>query len=350
MSSQRLIALVAALLLLVAACADDTGSTDSAGEEGSDQTQAESSNDAAESASDTTEAAEANDQSDTAKAADVPAKSVNPAVLESAVSGDLTAEAEDCITSNALTDLSLSTSLVVGGDDADITDLSPEDQVRFSEIIIECSTPEALGQLLSDGFADGAGFASPPEMADCFTNALAAESGPHLLVGMASFDTDAPQPEQSKGPLVDTLTDCVPASLLSTVVTADPELAELADPACIEAAYGGNGDALRPLWEAMVENPDTDFDSLPPEVAAPLVEPILGCISMGKIVANEAAAGGVTLSDETITCIDVEATKLGVIDTIALGEEPDEADEAALGLAILDCMTPEELEAFIALG
>ncbi len=269
------------------------------------------------------------------------------AMVATAVSGEVPPEVEDCVNSSLFTRPALFVAIVAAGDDAPLTSLSFDDQVAFSQLTIECASPELLGSFVADGFAEGADLAAPPEMGPCFGQRFAEDDGALMLVGMTAIEEQQPVDERSKGPLIDALTECVSGEVWATSVTgtlaADPTLAGAVDDSCIASAFD-DPEVMRPFWAAFVENPDAEFEDLPPTVTTPVFGPLFDCVSIGAVFAAEAAANGITLSDESIACVDREASELGLFESFLAGEQP---DDEALGLILFECLSADELSQFL---
>lgn len=338
-------ALLVVITLFSAACVlptgDDEVATEGSAGSSDEQTSDDETGAGTDDATDTAEDADNEEPVDNADA-EMP-EGEDAEAVSSLISGDIPADVEACVIVGAIGDPPLLAALITAGDDAELSDLEFEDQLALFELAVECGGPDLTGQFISDGFADGSGVDAPPEMVDCFVEKINRDEGALIMAGMIALGDDVAPPEQTKGPLVDTLTNCVPASFLASTAVSeladDPTFVEATDTDCIDAAYADNS-LTRPLWVALVDDPGSDFADLPPEVTAEVFSPLFGCISFGQVVAAEAAADGVVLSDGTISCIDDEFVELGFFDSILLGEEP---DDAAIGAIVISCFTPEEL-------
>lgn len=338
---KRFLVLLIALSLFAAACINSNSGDDEVVAEGS----AEGSGDASGSA---------DSDDDTAPTpegvnAEMP-EGEDAAVVSSVVSGAVSPEVEACVVAGAIKNPSLLATMITSGSDTDFSQLSDDDQITLLELAVECGGPELMAGYIAQGFAESSDFDAPPGMADCFAKAISDDDGSLVMAGMIAIGEEVVPAEEAKVPLVDTLTECVPASFLSsTIVTElaeDPAFVDAADTECIDAAYADD-DSIRPMWVAMVDDPSAEFSELPPEVATQVFLPLFNCISFGQVVAGEAAADGLELSQTSIDCIDGEFEELGFFETILLGEEP---DAASIGGIVLGCLTPEELTQFAELG
>lgn len=337
---KRFLVLLSALSLFAAACINSSSGDDEVVADGSgDATGSADSDDSDDETSPTPEGINA----------EMP-EGEDAAVVSSVVSGAVSPEVEACVVAGAIKNPSLLATMITSGSDTDFSQLSDDDQVTLLELAVECGGPELMASYIAEGFAESSDFDAPPGMADCFAKAISDDDGSLVMAGMIAIGEEVAPAEESKVPLVDTLTECVPASFLSsTIVTElaeDPAFVDAADTECIDAAYADD-DSIRPMWVAMVDDPSAEFSELPPEVATQVFLPLFNCISFGQVVAGEAAADGLELSQTSIDCIDDEFEGLGFFETILLGEEP---DAASIGGIVLGCLTPEELTQFAELG
>ncbi|MEM7340857.1 MAG: hypothetical protein AAF467_19525 [Actinomycetota bacterium] len=335
--TRRVLALLSVLALLAAACGPEA--TETAGE---------ATNDAADKvdARDADADAEAEADDGTEALADMPAEVQNADLVGlsgTLVDNEFPPEVDQCMGAELLKQPSVALDLVTAGSNPQLDALSLDTQLAVFEILGDCAGPELLGEFFAAEFARGADMVeTSDELGACFGQAATDDDGPYMMVGLATIGDDmAPRPEAQPA-TIDALTECVNGSVIADSLlenmTSDPTFAAAADLDCISSSYE-NAD-LRPLWTAFVTNPNADFDTLPADVTAPIVSPIFDCVSIGQVMAAEAAASGVTLSNETIACIDDAARSTGLMDSFLLGTEPD-ADE--FGAIVLDCLSPEEL-------
>jgi len=261
-------------------------------------------------------------------------------VFDSATFGsDLTPEQLSCAIGELAGNIDL---FGRANDAADVQDLSLDDQADLAIIAFDCA-PEALANEFSQALSQGAGddITFPPEVGECFAARMASGSPERrqVILGFSALGSEVPVPVEAQGPVVDTMVQCIPGNVFADAVSAsaleDPALADALDVDCL--AVGLDGDALRPMWQAMVENPAADFDSLDGAEVAPLLDAVFGCISFGQIMAAEA---GIDLAPDTIACIDDSLIELNLASMIETGEGAEE-----VGLAMLACLSPEELEA-----
>ena len=190
------------------------------------------------------------------------------------------------------------------------------------ELTSDCDTSETLGQFFSEGFAEESGEDPPPEMTECVTTALHSDDGPLIMAGFLAIEAERQPAPASRTPVIDFLTECVPASFLAETIIADagadPQMDEAVDRACVTDAYADPALA-RPLWETLVDNAGFDVDQIPPETTARVFGPLFDCISFGQVIANEAAATGVTISDTSIACFDEQFVSRGYVDLAFAG-------------------------------
>lgn len=269
------------------------------------------------------------------------------AMVASAITGDVPPEVEACVGRALLGEPTVLADILLAGDDFVVTDLAFDDQVRMAEITIDCSGPDLIGEFLAQGFTEGFADASgtveppPPAMIDCFTDRFGQADGPLVMVGFFAVGEDMVPDPSAQGPLVDTLTDCIPGSYLAGAAlgefAADPTLAAATDTACINTAFDDDPEALRPMWEAFVANPNSDGSDLPPEVMTAIAAPLFECISFGSVLDQE--LGG-ALSASSIACIDEQVAASGLLEELVSGAEP---SEDALFAILIECLTPEEL-------
>lgn len=218
-------------------------------------------------------------------------------------------------------------------------ELSFDDQVTLMESSLECD-PEAFAELARESV--GADSDIPPEFVDCM--ALEMSDSPTVAVALAALGNEMPVPEPAQEPAIGALTKCFDAKLFLTAMVADDEdplMQELLDVDCMIARLDEE-DTMRQLWtEAVVGGLDSSLNG----VEEALGLQMLSCMSFGKLIASQAAADGFDLSDTTIQCMDTEAVEQGLIESMAAGEDP---ADAQIGAIFLGCMSPEELEALAA--
>ena len=271
------------------------------------------------------------------------------ATLSTMLSDTAPPEAEACVLEKVAGDADLIGDLVAA-ETGEITDLPVEDQEQLFRLVTECVTQDQMAAFLNDDFDVSPGDELPPEVVDCLAERLTSDEGPITLVGLSALDADLPVPTEARQPVIDTMTDCVSPSALSGAVldgaTDDPELAGALDETCVADAYDQTED-LEPLWTAWVDNPNAEFEDLPPEATALLTSPILGCFSFGQVIATQFATTGGEISPESISCIDDRFIESGLIDQLLAGEEP---DEATAGLVFIECLTAEELSLLTGAG
>ncbi|MCP5025331.1 MAG: hypothetical protein GY929_03525 [Actinomycetia bacterium] len=257
--------------------------------------------------------------------------------------GEVPVEVEKCVVTGILDDGDLFAATVGLSPSAEMTDLELDDQLALLELSVDCAGPELFGQFMAEGFAEGSGMAPPDGMSECFAAEFASSDGPPVMAGLVAVGNGVPANPKVRGPVIDALTECVPASFVTEAVVvelaADPTFEDAADLECIDLAYA-EATTIEPLWAAYVDAPTDDFSDMPPEVAVAVFGPLFNCISFGAVMAAEAAADGVDLSAQSVACIDQELAGAGLFEAILAGQEP---DEAVLAAAILGCLTPEEL-------
>lgn len=226
--------------------------------------------------------------------------------------------------------------------DTDFDALSVDQQADVMVAAFDCA-PDAIAEEFSS-FAGDDDAALPPEVAECFVEAMSSDNPERrdVIIGFTSLGAERPVPEDSRESVVDTLVDCIDGDAMSQLLTdellSDPDLAPAVDVDCVGGNFGG--ETMRPMWEALVDNPGADFDQLDAEQMGPLLDAIFGCISFGRVIAAEAAADGVDLSEDTIACIDVAMADIDIAKLIETGEGAEQ-----IGGAMLGCLSPEELQA-----
>lgn len=249
-------------------------------------------------------------------------------------------EAEACVLGQLAGQPDLLADVLVA---SEFTDLSDADQATVVSISLGCTEPGVMAAYMVEGFNESSEFAAPDGLGDCLEGRMNGSDGEQVIVGFIAIGNETVVPEDARQPLIDTLTECMSGDLMATAITAsfaeDPEMENAVDITCVEDGYNEPG-VMEGFWTAMVDNPEVEFEDLPDDVKGEVVGPILDCISFGAVIATEAAADGVTLSAETITCIDDAIAATGLMDALISGEEP---DEAALGAALLGCLSADEL-------
>lgn len=220
----------------------------------------------------------------------------------------------------------------------DFDNLSLQDQADLALVAFDCA-PEALAEEFSGALNSGDA-AIPAEVGECLITAMSpgAPNRELVVLGFTALGQDIPVPIEAEDAVVDAMVLCLPgtvfASAISDSVLENPEFADALDFDCLAGAL--NGETMRPIWRAVVRSPDVNFDALPPETTGPMLQAIFGCVSFGRILSSQS---GFPLSDATIACIDEGLVDL---DINALIENNEGAE--LLGLTLLSCVTPEELE------
>ncbi len=249
-------------------------------------------------------------------------------------------EVEACLYGKIADDEQLLASLISGQDFEDLEDV---EQARVASLAINCAEPGVLGDYMVDSFSDGSGIDAPDEMGVCLEDRLRGPDGEQVILGFIAVGDDRPAPDSARQPLIDTMVECLPGSLFADAITSeiseDPSMADAIDSDCVAEGYE-DPSITEDFWTAFVDSPDAEFEDLPPEVQAQFMAPIINCLSFSSIIAAEAEADGVTLSQSTLDCIDDEIADSGLMEDLFAGGEP---DEAVLGGAILGCLTAEEL-------
>lgn len=223
-----------------------------------------------------------------------------------------------------------------------------ESQLALYRLLVDCAGPELVGSEVGAGFAEGAELeVAPGELSECFGAELSGPDGPLVIAGLVAVGEELAPPPESREPLVNTLSTCVPAKLLIDFAVAeladDVTFTDALDLGCVDSSYTGEVSTAG-MWEAFLDNPELEFTELDPEVTSGIFGPLFDCISLGTVIAAEAAADGIDLSAATVDCLDAEFAELDIFAKFLAGEEP---DDAVLGAAVLSCLSPEEL---LALG
>ncbi len=347
---QILVSLLLTVVLVAVACSSSDGEVSTAAEGGTDDQSSEAdptddeelANDSDDEGSD--DPADPTGDEDGSDPDDAEEPAEPEVAVAEFVSGEVPLEAEQCVVKGVLETPGLLSAAVALGPESEFTDLDQDHQLALLGLAVDCAGPELLGEFMAEGFSEGMNIETPDEMAECFADRIGGSEGSLVLAGLAALGNDITPEPDLQVPVVDLLDDCVPGSLFADLMvsefTTDPAMADAVDGGCISAAYATES-SMRPMWEAMVDSPDLDFEDLPPDAFEAIITPLLDCISFGTVIAAEAEGDGVVLSPETITCIDDEISGSGLIETFFTGVEP---DDETLGLALLACMSPEELQ------
>ena len=250
-------------------------------------------------------------------------------------------EVEACLYGEIADDEQLLAALISGQDFEDLEDV---EQARVASLAINCAEPGVLGDYMVDAFSEGSGIDAPDEMGDCLEGRMRGPDGEQVILGFIAVGDDRPAPESARQPLIDTMVECLPGSLFADAITSeiadDPSMADAIDEDCVAEGYE-DPSITEDFWTAFVDSPDAEFEELPPEVQAQFMAPIINCLSFSSIIAAEAEADGVTLSQSTLDCIDDKIAESGLMEELFAGGEP---DEAVLGAAILGCLSADELQ------
>lgn len=234
------------------------------------------------------------------------------------------------------------------GDDAELAaaamgdrfdDLPIEQRADLTTVMFECA-PETTAASFSEALSGGAGTDLPPEISECLVDSMTtAPDKRDIIIGFVALGDEQPVPEPSQAPLIETMVTCFPGSALieagASDMVADPVFEEAMDLECLGDRL--DGETMRPIWTALVENPGADFEELEPESIEPMMNGMFSCMSFGRVIAAEAAADGVELSEETVACIDTDLAELDFFQAMN-----DPAAQQDIGLAVLGCLSPEE--------
>lgn len=227
----------------------------------------------------------------------------------------------------------------------DFDELPLDDQVDTALIAMDCA-PEAAASQFTDGFTNRMTQAQPEmsdELGECLVGQLSADNPARreVMIGFASLGEDLPVPAEAEEALVDSISLCVPGPVFAEWLIAefadDPQMANAIDTECIRSAFPD--ETIRQFWGAMVSQGGS-MDDVDAEATAPLMNALFSCLSMGQIMADQAAQDGIDLSDETITCID---TEMADEDLAAMMSGNDPAGEARVTSILIGCLSPEEL-------
>lgn len=175
----------------------------------------------------------------------------------------------------------------------------------------------------------------------CLNELLVSEGGGRLFVALAALGEQVPVPEALRPLFVDSMDDCLGASVMADAIVGeaelDPAMVGVFDRDCLEREFEETG-SIRAIWEQVAEDPQVDANNAGAEAA---VGPTVRCASMGAIIAAAAAEEGVDLGPETIACIDEKAQSIDMTDAAA---------EDDFGVAMLSCMSEDELGEFVGSG
>ncbi len=228
---------------------------------------------------------------------------------------------------------------------AEFEDLALDDQVDTALIALDCAPEAAAGQF-TDGFTENLADAQPvmgAELGGCLVDRLD-RSNPDrrkVLMGFAALGEEEPLPPDAEKALIDTISTCVPGPVFAEWLIAEfadePQMADVIDTTCVRTAFPD--ETVRQFWEATV-SAGGSMDDVDPEATAPLMNALFSCMSMGRIVADQMAADGIDLSDETIACIDAEMADENLA---AMMSGSDAEGEARVTAILIGCLSPEEL-------
>lgn len=224
-------------------------------------------------------------------------------------------------------------------------DLALDDKVDTALIAMDCA-PDAAASQFTEGFTDRMTEDQPEmgeELGECLVGQLSSENPDRreVLLGFATLGDDLPVPAEAEDALVESISLCVPGPVFAEWVIAefadDPQMASAIDAECIRTAFPE--ETIRQFWGAMVTGGGS-MDDVDPEATGPLMNALFSCMSMGRIMADQAAQDGIELSEETIACID---TEMADEDLAAMMAGNDAAGEARITAILIGCLSPEEL-------
>ena len=356
---QRFLALLLTLLVGASACtASTTTTTDTA--DSADSADASEATSVDESESDEDEPAEAPTAAPTAtpEPTATPAPTATPepaadetsdedmqatAMLEqSALGAELSPSEIACVVKGLAAEPALLANAISG---VDFEDLSLDDKIDTSLIALDCA-PEAAAAQFTNEFTDSFAETQPEqsaELGECLMGQLSKDNPDrrNVLLGFASLDEELPIPVDAQGALVDSISTCVPGPVFADMMIAefadDPAMANAIDTECIRGAFPD--ETMRQFWGAMVTSGGS-MDDVDLEATSPLMNSLFACMSMGQVMADQAALSGTVLSDESITCID---TELAGGDLAAMMAGDDAEGEARITAIVIGCLSPEEL-------
>lgn len=112
---------------------------------------------------------------------------------------------------------------------------------------------------------------------------------------------------------------------------------------CVSELYG-SPDTIEQIMQLAVTNEDLDFEDLPSDDRALIMGPFLECVGFGTIMRGALAEDGVSISDETITCLNENGSAF-VEFMLTTGDFDTVPDDTQGGLidALFGCLTAEEI-------
>lgn len=262
---------------------------------------------------------------------------------------DLPPDEETCIVRELLASRE-ALEIALGADDGDFDALSTADKGVILDLAASCLSGQTIATLFVAGLteeadADGVSLDLEDESA-CLAKALDDVDARRTLFSFA-LEIDAGDTSIDVQPLAALLTQCFGGELLGAAISSELESDPLFGGAGADVFSAECFDALDPaavegFWIAALEAGASDSFNEPegPEDLAALA-PLLSCMNFGVLLREAFAADGLDISDATAECLDREIRAAGIFESIIAGEEP---DEATIGIAILDCLSPEELE------
>jgi len=340
---------VIAVVLLVAACGDDTdlsSMADQTVEDPGPSIAADQAND--DHDADTTTSTAKPDSDSVAKEALAAEAKEGSDTLSQFFTADISPTSEECMLEGLLDDVDLLAAVVAAGPDAELSDLGEQDQVAAVELGLSCVTTDELSKTIAASFdADLAAEALVGDAADCVSGMLTDESNPdraQLLLGLVAVSEDLTASPEQSDLLIHMMVECIDSDFLieATLSGIDNPLLDTAvDRTCLDATVGADS-YLEQFWGLFVENAHSEFEDLAPADQAIVVGPFFECVSFGTVIDASAAEAGVELSTGTIACIDDAIDTGTLVDAFVSGEDFDESQFIA---AVLPCLTAEELAA-----
>jgi len=181
----------------------------------------------------------------------------------------------------------------------------------------------------------------PDDSLPCLNEQLTSDNGGRLLVALSSVAQERPVPEPLRPLFVDAMDGCHGAEAMADLILAeaesDPAMASAFDRDCLVSEFEQSG-SMRTIWEQVAVDP-TQMEGAAFDVGAEIaISATINCGSMGSVMAAAAAEEGLELSEESIACIDESAEGLDLTD----------ATEEDFGIAMLACLSQDELGALFA--
>lgn len=223
--------------------------------------------------------------------------------------------------------------------------LALADVVTLRAAAVDCAAEEVAGYFATMA-SDRAATITPEGAVGCTAELLRSDltaAERPFLTGVTAIDLDQAVPPQAVDVTIDGLASCFDGISVGPAIRAQltdqPVLANAADSTCIDQALATDG-ASSGFWSRLVRGSGMEPGAISAEVAGAAWTPLERCVSSGRVIAGISANYGVSLSANTVGCLDQASSDRTLVTRTIAGDEPDPAEFMTM---LSECATEQEL-------